>query len=192
MPGKGMISQIGMVVISAGVIFTYLKPAFGEMTKIQENIQTYKTEIDKVVSVNSQLAGFLTRKESVSADDQRRLLTYMPDSVDGIAVSRDLYLIALQSGVLYKDVNYSGPVDVEPAGDDAASETLRPKGYGLSLSVEGTYEQIKNLFRLIEMNNYPLEIQGVTIGKLEGGFLSVELDLVTYSFQGEASQELIF
>lgn len=187
---KGLTTQIGMLIVSAGIIFTYVQPAFGEVAKIQDNIQTYQIERDKVVSVNSQLSRLMAQMESVSNDDQRRLLTYMPDSVDEINVSRDLLLITIPSGVLYKDVRYTGLADRASKKNRAATEEESgPEGHQFSLSVEGTYEQIKNLFRLIEQNNYPLEVRGVEISKLDGGFLGADLILVTYSFQSDITNE---
>lgn len=191
---KGLITQIGMLIISASIIFTYIQPAFGEVAKIQDNIQTYKVERDKVVIVNSQLSKLVADMESVSPEDQRKLLTYMPDSVDELNVLRDLHLITQQSGVLYKDVRYMGPAERGSKKKNRANseEEFGPDGYQFGLSVEGTYDQLKNLFRLVEQNNYPLEVQSVAISKLEGGFLGAEIIFVTYSFQSDITSEPTF
>lgn len=188
---KGLVTQLGMVAVSIGIVITYIQPAFGEVEDIQNNIATYKTERDKVVTVNSRLSELMSDMGSVSNDDQRRLLTYMPDSIDEIAVSRDLLLITLQAGILYKDVKYGGLGDRKgKKGSQAAEVSSQPHVF--MLSVEGTYEQLKNLFRLLEQNNYPLEVQEVSIGKLEGGFLSAEIRLVTYAFKSDITNDPSF
>jgi hypothetical protein len=191
---KGLFTQIGMLIVSVGIIFTYIKPAFGEVAAIQDNIQTYQMERDKVISVNSLLSKLVTDMESVSSEDQRKLLTYLPDSVDGINVSRDLFLITLQSGVLYKDVRDMGLVARGSKNNrvEDSEEELGPEGHQFGLSVEGTYDQLKNLFRLIEQNNYPLEVQSVSIDKLDGGFLGAEITFVTYSFRSDITSEPVF
>lgn len=184
---KGLFTQLSMIVVAAAIIFTYVRPAFVEVGKIQDDIGLYQEERQKVLSVNSRLSSLVSQMDSVSVEDRRRLLTYMPDTVDDLSVSRDLLLITRQAGVLYKDVGYSGPGKGSKNTSSGASVLPEPQQF--TLSVEGTYTQIKNLFTLLEQNHYPLEIHGVSIGKADGGFLTVEIELMTYSFNSDIDNQ---
>jgi hypothetical protein len=185
---KGVFTQFVMVIISIGIVFTYIKPAFDEIEIIQNETKTYEGEIDKVLSVNSQLSDLQTTMESVSMTDRYRLLNYLPDSIDEIKVLRDLYLINKRAGTLYVGVTSNSDQRGTQRKNANQNET-GPDQHAFNLSVEGTYTQVKNLFRLLEQNNYPLEVQNVSISPAEGGFLSVSIDLVTYSFKNDITSQ---
>lgn len=182
---KGLFTQIGMVIIAIAIIITYVKPTFTEISEVQDSIEVYQSERAKVESVNEQLATLLSRMEGVSNDDKRRLQTYLPDTVDGISVRRDLTLITQEAGVFYKDTSYGGESYNNSNRNNKTQDEVggNPTAHSLTLSVEGTYTQLKNLFRLIEQNNYPLEVSSVSIQKIEGNFLSADIDLTTYSYK---------
>lgn len=180
---KGLFTQIAMVILAVAIIVTYVKPAFTEIGAVQDNIEVYQAERDKVISVNAKLADLQSRLMSISNEDKRKLLTYMPDSVDVIAVPRDLTIISNEAGVLYKNSTFLGSDEkVKDQSDDAAAGEVSPAKYDFSLAVEGTYSQIKKLFVLMEQNNYPLEVQSVTIKEIDGGFLSADLKISTYAY----------
>lgn len=183
---KGLFTQIVMVILAVSIVMTYVKPAFSAIASTQDTIEKYKQEKNKTASVNELLTTLSARLDSVSNNDKRELLTYLPDLIDEIAITRDLSLIAAEAGVSFKDAKYLGEkVEVAAKGSVPAETTSLglPKKYAFSLDVEGTYTQLKNLFSLIQQNNYPLEVHGLKITKLEGGFLQAEIQLMTYSYQ---------
>jgi hypothetical protein len=193
---KGLFSQIGMIIIAVAIIATYVQPTFGEIEQVQNTIGTYELERDKVIGVNSKLAVHEATLNQISNDDEKRLLMYMPDSVDEIAVLRDLEIITIKSGALLKGVTYSGEAQSD-ASDEQTQEVV-PIGHTFDLQVEGTYSQIKVLLSLLDQNAYPLVAQSVALQPLEGSFLSANIRLMTYEFQDEVesivggSAEIIF
>lgn len=180
---KGLFTQIAMVVLSIAIIFTYVKPAFDEIRSVQDDIGVYQTEHSKIISVNDKLSTLVNQLESVSNEDQRRLSTYLPDTVDSIAVQRDLKFITSEAGVVYKNVSYESDATNKPARREVEESENAPQAHSFLLSVEGRYEQLKNLFELLEQNNYPLEIQTVEIEQAEGGFLTASIQIATYTYQ---------
>lgn len=194
---SGLFTQIGLVALSIGVILTYIMPTFDRIGGAQEEISTYQTERSKVMSVNTMLAAKVQEINNVSSADLAKLRTYMPDSVDPIAVLRDIETIAAEAGVEVTDITDAGAVDNEsdsgfdeanygtddPLTAPVASEPTAngPYPYAFVLSVDGTYTQIKELVNNLEKNNYPLEIQELQIVSEEGGFLSAEFSLYTYA-----------
>ncbi len=189
---KGLFSQISMLILSVSIIITYVKPAFEVIGTVQDSIEVYSNERKKIESVNLQLATLTSKINSVSNNDRKSLLTYLPDKVDEIAVSRDLSFIAKEAGIIYKNSSSNG--NKENANSTNLEETtVIPKAHSFSLSVEGTYSQLKNFLRLVEQNNYPLEIHDMNITSVDGGFLQAEIDFVTYSYQEQViNNNIIF
>lgn len=189
---KGLFAQIAMVGLSIAIIVTYVQPAFSNIGEVQDDISVYQEEREKVVSVNSQLSSLLSRLESVSASDYRSLNTYLPNEVDPIAVPRDLALITFAAGVIYNNASFASALD-QNSRDDEDNETQPPQAYMFNLSVEGTYPQLKNLFRLLEQNEYPLEVREVSIERSEGSFLSADISIVTYEYKAaDSDNQIVF
>ncbi len=188
---KGLFTQIAMVIVSVAIIITYVKPTFTQIGEVQDEIGVYRSEReDKVGVVIDKLEVLISKLNSVSVEDERRLRAYLPEKIDDIAVLRDLILITEAAGVEYIDSSYVGNVTQDRgrqsrgASNVTVSESLnQPKPHQLSLSVEGTYNQLKNLFLLLEKNKYPLEVHALSISAKEGGFLSATMSLVTYEYQ---------
>lgn len=177
---KGLFTQIIMVVISVAIIITYIKPGLSEATSTQDDIVVYQKGTESVSEVNDQLATLVSRLEGVSVEDQRRLLTYMPDKIDHISVLRDLLLISIESGATYKNSSYSEGGKTRDANSPAVN---MPAKNVFSLQVDGTYDQLKKLLGLMEKNDYPLEITDLNISSIEGGLMSADISLNIYSYQ---------
>lgn len=177
---KGLFTQIIMFVVAIGILITFVQPMFGKIALTQNEIGTYTEEQEKVTEVNNRLNSLVARLDSISADDYTRLRVYLPDTIDEIHVIRDLKFIAEQSGVLYKSSSAYGQ-NPDPMADDNIE--FRPRSQAFNLQVEGTYPQIKRLFSLMEQSNYPLEVHGVSITQIDGGFLSADIEVWSYSFR---------
>jgi hypothetical protein len=138
-----------------------------------------------VAEVNDKLSRLSSNVSAIDDDDQRRLLTYMPDTIDTIMIPRTLEAIAKEAEVVLKKVS-SENVSVNSSSADglsATNQTDQPKAAAFSMDVEGSYDQIKNLLRLLEQNEYPLEVKSLKITKVDDGFLNVGLTITTYSLQ---------
>jgi hypothetical protein len=170
-----LLSQISLLIVAVALTFTYIKPTFIKIADVQDKTSTYQVEIKKVEAVNQRLDALVASVESVSTDDHKRLLTYMPNTVDIIAVPRDIQAIASDAGVIVRQITYDGPQQVEVMDD-----LDLPEPHAFLLEFEGSYEQVKNIVASFEQNHYPLEVLDMDIRKLEGGFLGVSMKLLTY------------
>lgn len=183
----GLFSQIALIILSFGIIFTYIKPVLGEIGTLQDNIAVYQTERQKVTDVNQKLERVSSAVSAVNADDQRRLLTYIPDQVDSVAVPRDLNSIAQSAGVILSQIQYEGPQEVtetsnfvDPSQVPVSSVGYEPEAHVFTFEFVASYDQIKVVLAAIEKNAYPLEVHNMTIEQTEGGFLAVTMELITY------------
>ncbi len=175
----GLLSQLSLIVIAVALTVTYIKPMLGTISEVQDTITTYQDKKNEVAAVNQKLAELLKRVDSVSLDDQKRLLMYMPDSVDTIAVPRDIEAIAANAGVVVRSINYEGPLQVAPEAL-MMPFSYTPEPHVFIVEFEGSYEQIKKVLSSFEQNHYPLEVAEMNVRKMEGGFLASTIKLVTY------------
>jgi len=195
MMSKNIFIQIAMIAISVGIILTFVEPTFSKIGDLQDDIVVYQTEQQKVSGVNAQLASLINTLDNIAPDDQRRLLAYMPDEVDTISVVRDLSLISDNAGVEYISAVATGEgVSADEREVEVVSDFVEPKEYIFTLSVEGGYDQLKNLFMLLEQNNYPLEVKTVSVQKAESGQLAAEITMSAYAHAAESdlNQEIEF
>lgn len=189
---KGLFSQIAMIILSIGIVFTYVKPEFANIAEVQDSIAVYQAELEKVASVNDKLAELKSKMDRTSSIDQRKLLAYMPDSVDEINVMRDLDIITKTAGFESADISYE---DSSKGGGSSRNSGLvespdMPTSESFKLTVEGDYVQIKTLFALLEKNQYPLEVTMVDITKSSDGedpsrdgLLSAEIGISTFAYK---------
>lgn len=190
---KSFYSQITTIALAVAVVITYVKPTFESIGLMQDDIGTYQVERNKVIAVNSKLANLLSGVDSVTNEEKKRLSVYLPNSVDDIAVQRDLWYIVQGSGVYFNNLSYEGVSEQLSATNVPGSDSpnVKPLAHQFSLAVEGTYVQIKNLLSLLEQNEYPFEVREVSIQPIEGGFLTVQLQLFTFAHQPFVAEEAI-
>jgi hypothetical protein len=183
---KGLFTQIGLLLLAVGIVVTYIRPSFAEITEAQNQIAIYMQERENIESFNDVLSERLNTIDSVPEGSRDRLLTYMPNSVDAVAVMRDLEDLAQNAGVVVNDITDGGPVERERRRgviyEDAQAMVLDgPFAYSFSLTVRGSYNQVKDMLARFGRNNYPLEVRNLNMRADEGGFIEANVDLFTYS-----------
>lgn len=192
MISKSLFINVAMIAISIGIVITYVEPTFSEISKLQEDISVYQNEQKKVSEVNNQLSSLIDVLTSVYTDDERRLLTYMPDQIDPIDVVRDLSLISKEIGLTNISPVFEGKNTEKNQNREArGANIIQPEEYRFSLSAGGTYSQIKNLFLLLEQNDYPFEVQSVSLVSEEEGVLFFAAILSVYTYKDSATREEI-
>ena len=165
--GYKSITQIALFIISLVVIFTYIKPTFIAMKSTQDEIFQYSDASDKATQLNTQLAQLLSVEQSFAHADMVALETYLPDTIDDMAVMADITAMAGRSNL--KIVMLSSGELILPE-EDVLFEGKRIVSDGTShvdftVEVSGGYDSLKQMLRLIEQNKYPLEIIDLTIGE---------------------------
>ena len=182
---KGLFVQIGLLLLSVAIIFTYIRPTFAGIGATQDDIAVYQQEADQISEVNSKLQTMVALVDSISIEDKDRLTTYIPNQIDTIMIPRDLEAISTQSGLLFNAVSYTGKSSkgqkVNDLGVATAQDANTPFGHSFSLNVSGSYQQLKSFFAALEENEYPLEVYSLTVAPAEGGFLTADMQLITYS-----------
>ncbi len=166
--------------MAIAIVFLYLKPTFADIGNIQDAITQYKEEQQKVNEVNIKLASLVTKANAISSEDQTRLLTYMPDKIDTISVSRDIFNISIMAGVNIAGIDYK---EIEAKGDEISAELVssNPIPHNFAVSLSGDYTKVKEFLLLLEQSNYPLEVHNLEITGSAEDELTLKMDIVTYS-----------
>lgn len=173
--------QLLLAGLAVAITITYVQPTFAKIGVIQDSVAQYQTEHEKITEVNKKLADLVNKVNSISATDQRALLVYMPETIDDVAVSRDIYNISNVAGVFMSDIKYSEDANnqaIEPLTEESK---FLPIKHTFSTNVTGTYDEIKSFLLLLEQNNYPLEVHNLTISSSEDSELTAVIQIVTYS-----------
>ncbi len=175
-------TQIVMTAIALGVIFFYVQPTFTNIGEIQESILLYQTERGKVNEVNIKLANHTRRlNDEMSQSDIRSLMTYLPDTVDHMAVSADILNMAVEADVFLESIRSNEGVSSSLSTGPSIKHTF-------VLGITGTYSNIKAFLAKLEQNNYPLETHNFVLSASETDLMKVTLSVVTYSFNNSIQQ----
>lgn len=182
MIGNSLITQIVVAGLAIGIVITYIKPSITEVGVLQDKIAKTLEELDKVNAVNQKLSALVSDVGAISPKDKQQLSIYLPDVMDEVEVMKDLEAITKEAGVEVKSLAYGGEAVIAavPAEEGGAAVEV-PAAHNFSLSISSSYEQMKYLLLLLERNNYPLDIQDLSITPTEGGLLDISLNVRTYS-----------
>lgn len=183
MIGNSLITQIIVAGLAIGIIVTYIQPSITNIGLLQDKIAKTLEELENVNEVNNKLAALVSQAGAISPSDKQALSTYLPESFDEVKVMKDLEAITEEAGVILSTLDYSGEVPVIVAEEVLGEVTALPVGHNFSLSITSSYQQMKYLLLLLERNNYPLDIQTLSISPTEGGLLDLSLDVRTYSYK---------
>lgn len=176
---NSFITQVGMIILSVGILLLYIRPDFAEIGVIQNAIVEYRTELEKVNSTNERLDFLVSKVNAISSTDSKALLTYIPDKIDDVAVSRDIFIISEEAGVYLETIAYDGVK--KSITSDATYNESKPIPHSFMVGVSGTYEDVKTFFSNLEQNNYPLEIYSLEMSSTETGLIKAEVNIITYS-----------
>jgi len=176
----GLISQIAAIGLAIAIVVFFVLPNFTTVGEVQNEIEQYAQERERVTETNANLAALVSELEAVSVIDRTRLATYIPNLLDEVAVLRDLEIITEIAGVRYNDIQYVGETVADGQQATISNELQTEVAHDFQISVEGTYNQIKDFFSLLEQNHYPLQTSALDMTVREGGFLQADATIVTY------------
>ncbi len=180
MIGSSLLKQIAMLALAAGMIFMYVKPNFVIIGETQDQIVSYQNELAKANLINSKLESLVEEVNTISADDMKKLLVYLPSEIDHVTISRDLYNLAISTGLEVRDIKYTKN-DKQVAVPTDEEVELFPNEHVFSLNTIGSYPQLKNLLIKLSLNDYPLEVSELKVSADDIGLLTFDITIKTYS-----------
>lgn len=194
MKSLGLFSQIIAVGLALTIAYFYVQPTVAEIGDIQTETARYETERKKIEAINDQLTMHLATLDSIPPADKARLATYMPREVDDISIMRDISFIAERANMTNTALSYNGPLDEENRlfsqsdGTDSSLADQAATPHSFTVDVQGSYDEIKNFLRLLELNEYPLEVHELSLSsndavagqETSSASMTAAMTLVTY------------
>lgn len=185
MIANSLVMQIITLVVAVVVVFTYIQPTFAGINQKQEQIEVLQREKSTIESVQVRLDYLSQKLNSISDQDRRKISTFLPETLDEVKVLRDIDIMTKTPGRMLNliSLEYLSGESLGSTQSDSQSESLPLREHKFSLSLIASYEQLKDFLLILERNNYPLEIDTMKISMGEGGFLNIDITLITYSIK---------
>ncbi len=200
-------TQIALIIVSIVIVFTVIKPKLAEIGFVQNEVVTYRTALDNIGQYNQRLQNLISQSKAMSVSEKETLFRYLPESIDAVAVGRDISNMVNSNDLLLLDVAPSDPVRVTTAvadegtvsadGMDTGAVAPTPEEGGptvtggmysqqFKISVVGTYDQMKGFLKDMERNAYSLRLVDFKFELEEEGGLVSQYDLTveTYALKG--------
>ncbi len=167
------LTQIIFLIIAIAIVPTFIRPTLLDIKSLQDDILVYGEAKNKALDFNQKLQSVIAQEQSFQRSDLRALETYLPTTVDTLAVMADIEVIARSNNltlttlaseevdaanedVVFEEVYYEEGMEmpVIPATDSSDFE----------VTVTGEYADFKAMLRDLEQNKYPLEVVALQIG----------------------------
>lgn len=182
--------QLALIIISVVIIATYIKPEFETLKSTQDQAAEYQVALDNAASFQAEINRIESAIESIPSAQRAALDTYLPESVDTVAVMKDIVAIASRNQMQVTSVSSEGD-----ESDTTADSTVAAQGQSFDiernfvvdtsqfqLNVQGTYDKFKTFLADLERNKYPLEVVSAEFTTdTEGSLYDFSLTLETYS-----------
>lgn len=174
-----LFTQVLMIIIAVTIGIVYIKPTIASIRSTEETTAMYIAEANKVKEVDEMLEMKVRKVDSVPTADVTALNRYMPDSVDDVAVMKDISAVFTALKIPLSGLSVGGtaaPVDVKDGG---LSSKLTSHTFTVSASM--SYSELKKLLHALEINDYLLQVDSLRLAPTELGSLLVNLTLSTFS-----------
>lgn len=198
-----------LLVVSVIIVFTVIKPKFSEISYYQNEMATYQTALDNIGRYNQRLQNLINQANAMSSEDRDNLFRYLPESVDSVAISRDIENMINNNKLILTEISTDEPQAVTSAAaptsevlaptddmtDDLSVEgvaivdseisasTSRLISQDFTVNVFGRYEDMKSFLKDLERNVYPLRLVEFEFTVEEDGpLVEYKLVLQTYAY----------
>jgi hypothetical protein len=198
--------QLLLLIIAAAIAFGVIKPKFEDIRVDQNEIASYRSAIENIGRYNQTLQTLLNDYNSLPASDRAALSRYLPESIDVAVVSRDISNIVELNRLLLLDISFGVATPVTTSINEGVvvdpymAESFGGESTGLvgdvsgvapsglysqtfEVSVVGTYEQMKEMLKDFEQNDYPLRLLNLkfSLDDSSSGLIQYSFTLETYA-----------
>ncbi len=183
--------QLFMIAVSVGIVILFVMPTIDSFRAQQDRTAQYNAERVRVEEVTNLLEQHISTINNLPMSGRQALERYMPNSIDEIAVMRDIESIVRAAGLTVTRLDYSPAEAGGSVSADGVEVAVDPVLSSLqsavfTLAVDTDYEGVKRLLRLIESNNYQFLIREASIVPSgEGSNLSATLRMEVYTLPSD-------
>jgi hypothetical protein len=178
--------QLFMVILAGAILILYIQPTVESFRLTEDRIVLYKTELDRVKDVTMLLNKHIADIETLSLASKEALEIYLPATVDEISVMRDLQTVVEGLDLELISLEYTGGAQVSDSDTAESTESgtgiypgLTPVSF--NLSINATYEEVKDFLRALEINRYQIYITEAALTPSDDGEVALTLALQTFA-----------
>lgn len=173
------IFPIALLASAIGLFWTYIDPAYQDVKTIQAEVANYDDALTKSKELQRIRDDLLSRYNTFSTDDLKRLELLLPDTVDNIRLVLDIDTIASRFGVVIRDLKISG------ASNNTSPDTFNPgvdqiKSVDLTFSVTADYKVFLEFMRNLQDSLRIIDVVGINFTVPEKGLATYVVTIRTY------------
>lgn len=159
-------THIILSIVALVIIFLYIQPTLVSISKTQDELFQYSDASNKAAELNQQLASLTAVEQSFKTLDKIALDTYLPPTIDGMAIMADIATMASDNKMKVTQLTADElqlPVeDARLAGEKI--ETPDTSYVDFTLETNGLYTDFKAMLKSFEKNKYQLEVVILSFG----------------------------
>ena len=173
-----IIKLVAFIGLAIWLFFSYTQPTWMETEQVMEDIEKHTEALMEVSAFNQNIIDLMARQENINKADLDRMDILIPTELDETGVMADIQAIVegrnarlLQVGASdWNTVSGGGSASAEAVGLQDPEHLTKD----ITISIEGTYQQLKQILADLERSLVLLEVTGITFAAVEG-------DIVGYS-----------
>ncbi len=175
--------SIGAFVLSIGIIFGYIQPAWsGSIANIKADITGTEQTLATTQAYSAQQNQLASARNTINPDMLMRLENFLPDSVDNVGLILDLNALAGRSGVSLSNIDVALP-DTKRTDDKASFKLPSVGSLNLSLTAVGSYSAFRAFLEHIEGSARLLDVQSISVRGSDTGVYEYQMTIRLYWLQ---------
>ncbi|HEX8994293.1 MAG TPA: type 4a pilus biogenesis protein PilO [Candidatus Paceibacterota bacterium] len=181
-----------LIIAAIGLFAVYTNPAYGQIQDLQTQLGQYNDALMQSAQVRQMRDKLLSRRNTFSSDDIRKLERLLPDNVDTIRLIIDINDIAARHNLPLTNISVSPGSD---SGGVVGGAGAQPVGImGLSFTVVATYDGFKSFLedlqrslRLVDVEHVKFDTLGDTASMSGAHTHEYTVNLQTYWLRRDGS-----
>ena len=168
-----------MILISAGLFFTYIDPAYQKIGDLRGGEKQYNEALNKSKELRMIRDQLLSKYNTFSTEDVSDLGKFLPDNVDNVRLIMEIDNLASKYGAIVRSVN------VAKSLSKGEKETLGPKigdfdSITLDFAIEAPYANFVKFLNDLTNGLRIVDVANLSFESSELGFYKYRLSVKTY------------
>ena len=175
-----ILKLVGFIGLAVWLFFSYTKPTWVGIADIKKDIEDHQTSLADVERFEQKINTLQAKKDNLNQADLDRMDVLAPKSLDETGVMADVQVIVERNGARLLTVGVTEWTGGGAGAADAGAAGLRElslQSKNISIAIEATYEQFKNILVDLERSLVLLEVVNVTFGAIEGDIVNYQLTI---------------
>lgn len=159
------ITPIFLIILSGGLFFSYIDPAYKEIGNLKEKQGEYDNALTKSKELREIRSTLLGKYNTFSEEGVQRLEKLVPDGIDNVRLIMEINQMAVKNGGMIRSIDVVPDMGV---GDKKGNLGPNLSGYesiSIDFTVEASYdnfinfiEDLGNSLRIVDIKNYSLNL----------------------------------